>query len=142
MQVSKLMTRQVELVAPDATLAELARRMRDEHVGALPVAENDRMIGMVTDRDIVVRGLADGADPAGTTAREVMSARMLYCYEDQEADEVARNMGEMHVRRLAVLNREDRLVGMVSLGDISAMGPADKAGEALHEIALSPPEPA
>lgn len=142
MQVSEIMTKGVKVVTPDTRIPEIARRMRDEHVGALPVLDNDRLIGVVTDRDIVVRGLADGRDTAGISARELMSEGVHYCYENQGTREVAATMAESGVRRLAVLNRDNQLVGLVSLGDLCLNGAAAEAGEALGEIAAAPPEPA
>ncbi len=134
MQVKEIMSKEVDWIAPNVSIREAARRMRDEDIGALPVGENDQLIGMVTDRDIVIRVLPNGKDPDGATAREAMSNRLLYCFEDQEAEDVAVNMGENQVRRLPVLSRDKRLVGMVSLGDIAEKASEKAAGEALGEI--------
>jgi CBS domain-containing protein len=134
MLVSEVMTRDVEFVALDATLQNIARKMRDRDIGALPVGDHDRFVGMVTDRDIVVNGLAEDVDPTRTTAREVMSPRMLYCYEDQSLEEVLANMGDVQVRRLPVVSRHKKLVGIVSLGDLAKLGPSARTGDALKEI--------
>jgi CBS domain-containing protein len=134
MLISEVMTRDVELVAPDTDLSSVACRMRDRDIGVLPVGDNDRLVGMVTDRDIVVNAIAAGLDPARTTAREVMSPKVLYCFEDQSVDEVLANMGAEQVRRLPVVNRHKKLVGIVSLGDLAKSGPNGKSGEALKEI--------
>jgi CBS domain-containing protein len=139
MKISEIMTPEVELVAPDTKLSEIARKMRDDDVGSIPVAENDRLVGMVTDRDLVIRGLAQGRDPANMSAREVMSNPIYYCYDDQTIEEVLDNMGDVHVRRLAVIDRDKHLVGIVSLGDLSRAGPVQQAGEAMKSIAESPP---
>ncbi|MFP3944372.1 MAG: CBS domain-containing protein [Alphaproteobacteria bacterium] len=135
MQVREIMTRDVDWVAPDTTVQDAARRMRDENIGALPVGENDKLIGMVTDRDIVVRLLPEGRDISSATVKDAMSDKLLYCFDDQNIEEVADNMGEHHVRRLPVVNREKRLVGMISLGDIARSGAEQPAGHALGEAA-------
>ncbi|MGH8615894.1 MAG: CBS domain-containing protein [Gammaproteobacteria bacterium] len=133
MQIKDIMTPDVDLIDPEATVQAVAQKMRDDDVGAVPVAENDRLVGMVTDRDIVLRAVAEG-DIGRATARQVMSPKILYCFDDQSPDEVLRNMSKNQVRRLPVLNRAKRLVGMVSLGDVAAHAPAELAGEALRGI--------
>ena len=130
MKVSDVMTRDVRIASPDATLQQAADTMARLDTGALPVGENDRLIGMITDRDIAVRGVAKGWGP-DTTVRAVMTEDVRYCFEDQDIAEVARNMGDSQVRRLPVLDRDKRLVGILSLGDIA--GTAD-AAQALHQI--------
>ena len=119
MIVKKCMTKKVELGNPNMTLFEAAQKMRDGDYGILPIGENDRLIGIITDRDIAVRGVAEGYDPKKINVRDVMSERVLYCYEDQSLDEVAQNLGENRIRRLPVLNRQKRLVGILSLGDLA-----------------------
>lgn len=133
MKVREVMTDKVTWVGPDATVPEIARHMRDEDIGSVPIAENDHLVGMVTDRDIVVRAIADGGRVETTTARQVMSPRILYCFDDQPVGEVLKNMGDMQVRRLPVMNRDKRLVGLVSLGDLSRASQKQAAG-ALREI--------
>jgi CBS domain-containing protein len=137
MKIKDVMTHDVSFVAPDAPIVEIAQRMRDEDIGAIPVTENDRIIGMVTDRDIVVRGIASGSMETAT-ARSVMSPRVLYCYEDQSVNEILENMGEQQVRRMPVVNRDKRLVGVVSIGDLSQASQR-KAGESLKEISQPVP---
>jgi CBS domain-containing protein len=107
--------------------------MVDVDAGILPVGENDRLVGMITDRDIAVRGIAEGKGPKAKV-RDVMTAEVKYCFEDEEADDVLRNMGEIKVRRLPVLNREKRLVGIVSLSDLPYGGDKPKAADAFHRI--------
>ncbi|WP_202396954.1 CBS domain-containing protein [Teichococcus coralli] len=127
------MTRTVRLAGPDDTLQQAARSMAECDAGALPVTDGERLLGMVTDRDIVLRGVAEGKGP-DTRLREVMTPEVKYCFEDEDLDHVARNMGEQRLRRLPVLNREKRLVGILSLGDI-ALGVAPMpAGAALAGI--------
>src|SRR5215475_11979939 len=118
MQVQEIMNSQVHLADPDMTICDAARCMRAENVGALPVRENDRLIGMVTDRDIVTRAIADERSPESTKVREVMSERIHYCFDNDDVQRAADVMAEHQVRRLPVLNRDKRLVGVVALADI------------------------
>jgi CBS domain-containing protein len=134
MKVRQVMTADVYTVRPEASIFDIAELMRDEDIGAVPVVEDNKLIGMVTDRDIVVRALADSKDPSSATARTVMSSSLLYCFDDQSVEEVLDNMGEQQVRRMPVVDRDKRLVGVVSIGDLSAAAPADRAGESLSQI--------
>ena len=136
MQIRQIMTRKVSVVRASADIAEVARKMRDEDIGSVPVVEDERLIGMVTDRDIVVRILADERDSHSITAREAMSPNVLYCFDDQPIEEVLANMGSMQVRRLPVVDRDKRLVGVVSLGDLSRAAMIE-AGDALEKISRS-----
>ena len=133
MQVQDIMTRDVSIVSPDATLEVAAIRMAQLDVGVLPVAENDRLVGMITDRDIVVRGIADGLGPSAKV-REVMTRDVKYCFADQEIDEIVENMADIQVRRLPVLDRDKQLVGILSLCDIATSDEIDQAAEALSGI--------
>jgi CBS domain-containing protein len=130
MQISEIMTRDPELIDPNASIREAAKRMRSENVGALPVGENDRLIGMVTDRDIVTRGVAEERMAGTTSVREVMSEKVFYCFEDNDLEAAAKCMADHQVRRLPVLNRDKRLVGIVSLADLA------RTGEEAEKIAL------
>lgn len=121
MRVKDYMTENVHLAAPAMTLLEAAEKMRDQNLGALPVGDGDRLVGMITDRDIVIRCVAEGSDPRGTLVREAMSKKILYCYEDCSLEEAARNFSENKIRRLPVLNRSKRMVGIFSLGDLAKM---------------------
>jgi CBS domain-containing protein len=118
MLVREIMTPDVELAAPDDTIQTAAKLMADSNAGALPVGENDRLVGMVTDRDIAVRAVAQGKAPDRCRVREVMSQKILYVFEDDTAEDAARQMRELEVRRLPVMNRQKRLVGIVSLTDL------------------------
>ena len=118
MKVSDIMTRNVTLLTPDQTICVAASLMAEIDAGALPVGENDRLVGMITDRDIVVRAVAHGRT-AATKVGAVMSTEVLYCFDTDDIDDVARNMGDSQVRRLPVVNRDKRLVGIVSLGDLA-----------------------
>ncbi|WP_406698935.1 CBS domain-containing protein [Singulisphaera sp. Ch08] len=137
MQVKDIMTPNAECIRPNDTLQDAAKRMRDLDVGPLPVCgDNDRLSGMITDRDIVIRAIADGKDPKTTTVREAMSeTKIIYCFEDQDVDEAARTMQERQVRRLVVLNRAKRMVGIISLGDLATETvDRERSGEVLHDI--------
>lgn len=135
MKVSDCMTRDVRVAAPTQSLREAASLMAELDVGILPVGDNDRLVGMITDRDIAVRGVACGRGPDATVS-EVMTDTVKYCFADQSIEEVSRNMGDIQVRRLPVVDREKRLVGIISLSDIAnGEGATDEAGEALRDIA-------
>lgn len=127
------MTRDVRFAGPEATLKEAAEAMARLDIGLLPVAEGDRLVGMISDRDIAVRGVAAGMS-AETPVRAIMSADVKYCFEDEDVVGVLANMGDIQVRRLPVLDREKRLVGIVSLGDLATNGDAAHAGKALGGI--------
>ena len=119
---------------PNASIEDAAKAMADCEVGALPVGENGKLIGMVTDRDLAVRGVAVGLDPRSTTVREVMSDHINYCYANDDVETVAANMAELQMRRLPVLDRGKRLVGVVSLGDIARAADTDVTGRALRQV--------
>jgi len=134
MQVKNAMTPDVELASPNQTIRQAALLMGECDCGVLPVADKDSLVGMITDRDIAIRGIAAGKGPK-TKVAEIMSQEVLYCFEDQELDEVAANLANIQVRRLPVLNREKRLVGILSLGDMACKADgADPAGDALKGI--------
>ena len=118
MRIEEVMTRNVHMANPSQTIREVARLMADIDAGALPVGQNDRLVGMITDRDIAVRAVAEGKGP-DTPVSDVMSPDICYCFEDQELDEVAANMADVKVRRLPVVSRDKRLVGIIALGDIA-----------------------
>ena len=133
MQVREAMSDDVGIANPNQSIRDAALLMAKIDAGSLPVGENDRLVGMITDRDIAVRAIALGKGP-DTPVRDVMSQEVKYCFEDDDVDEVAQNMADIKVRRLPVLNKSKRLVGIVSLGDLAiADGPAN-AGEALCGI--------
>jgi CBS domain-containing protein len=136
MKLKDIMTSKPECIRPDTTLQEAARKMRDLDVGPLPVCgDDDRLAGMITDRDITVRAVAEGKDPTTTRVREVMTQEIIYGFEDQDVEEAARIMKERQVRRLVVLNRDKRLVGIVSLGDLATeTGDREKSGEVLQDV--------
>lgn len=134
MKVTECMTREVRIIDPDETLADAARAMADIDAGILPVGKDNRLIGMVTDRDIAIRGLGQGRGPDAHVS-EVMSSEVLYCFAEDDTDDVLNNMAEIQVRRMPVLDRDKRLVGIVSITDLGTGGDEAHAGEALCEIA-------
>jgi CBS domain-containing protein len=128
------MSRDVRICDPGHTIRDCAKVMAEIDAGAMPVGENDRLVGMITDRDIAIRAVAQGKGP-DTPVREVMSTeQVLYCFEDEDLEHVAQNMGDTQVRRLPVVNREKRLVGIVSLGDIARKEDRKTAGKAVREV--------
>lgn len=133
-QLRDLMSRDVKVINPDMTIMQAAATMRDEGFGMMPVGENDRMIGTISDRDIAIRAVAEGKD-ASTKVRDVMSDGVAWAFEDESVDEAVKIMSERQVRRLPVVDREKRLVGIVSLGDFAVeRTEIQPAAEALAEI--------
>lgn len=133
-KIKDVMTKKCEWISPDTSVAEAARLMKEYDCGFLPVGENDKMIGMITDRDIAIRAVAEGKDVKSTNARDVMTKKTYYCYDDQAVDEVCSNMGEIKVKRLPVVNRDKRLVGVVSFGDVAQAAAAEQVGECQQQI--------
>lgn len=133
MRVAEAMTRDVRIASPDQTICDAAGLMAQSDFGAIPVGENDRLVGMITDRDIAVRAVAAGKSP-DTPVREVMTKDVKYCFEDEDLEHVAKNMADIRVRRLPVVNRDKRLVGIVSLGDIALAEDKELAGEAVSGV--------
>ncbi|MCB1650493.1 MAG: CBS domain-containing protein [Alphaproteobacteria bacterium] len=130
------MTPQCQWIAPDKTANDAAKIMKEQDFGFLPVGENDRLIGMVTDRDIVMRTLAEARDPQATQVRDIMTPKTYYCYDDQNVEDVCNNMGEIQVRRLPVVNRDKRLVGIVSLGDLAQGASRANVGQTEQQITV------
>jgi len=129
------MTRGVKCISPDASVQEAARQMSECDVGALPVCEDDRLVGMITDRDLAVRGVSAACDASRTRVREQMTSGAIYCFEDQEIGDAARLMENYQIRRLVVLDHNQRLVGIVSLGDVALRTHNDAlSAEALKQI--------
>jgi CBS domain-containing protein len=136
MRVTDVMTRGAECIRPDATLQEAAERMKTLDIGALPVwCDKDRLLGMVTDRDITIRSVSEGHDPNADRVRDVMTPKVFCCYDDQLIAEAARQMEDNQVRRLVVLNRAKQLVGIVSLGDLAVeTGDDELVGNTLEAV--------
>jgi CBS domain-containing protein len=133
MKISEVMTKNVVLARPDQSIRDAARMMLDLDAGSLPIGENERLVGMVTDRDIAVRAVAQGKGP-DTAIRDVMTGEVKYCFDDEEIETVAHNMGDIKVRRLPVLDRDKRLVGIVTLGDVALGGDPDATDDALSGV--------
>jgi CBS domain-containing protein len=129
----------VVAVDPGEPIREIAKIMRDEDIGSVPVIEGERLIGMVTDRDLVCRGLADGLDIESVTARDVMTMPGLYCNDTGDVEDAVHLMEGQKVRRLPVVDSEQRVIGMLALGDISARAPRDLSGEALQAVSAHHP---
>lgn len=133
MQVSDAMTTDIKISNPGQSIRDAARTMAEIDAGALPVGENDRLVGMITDRDIAIRAVAAGKGP-DTPVREVMTQEVKYCFDDDDVEDVAQNMADVKVRRLPVLNKQKRIVGVLSLGDIALADGPKNAGSALCGI--------
>ncbi len=135
MQIKDIMTKDVMTIPQDASLKEAAMKMKDLNVGSIPVVDGKKVIGLLTDRDIVVRSTAAGHDPNEVTAKDVMTKTVMYCFSDQDVKDAAEMMGKKQIRRLPILDRDMQLVGIVSLGDISVDSKGDKlSAEALEKI--------
>ena len=133
MRVSEAMTREVRVANPTQTIRDVAKIMAEIDAGAVPVGANDRLVGMITDRDIAIRAVAEGKGP-DTPVRDIMSKDIKYCYDDEDLEHVAENMGDLQVRRLPVVNRDKRLVGIVALGDVARHEDHHTTGETTAEV--------
>ena len=135
MKLSEIMTREVVVMQPDDSLQSAAKKMRDRNIGFIPVCDGEDLIGVISDRDITIRALADGMDVSIMLGRDLMTAPAIYCFDDQDVGEAAKIMEENQIRRLVVLSRDDRrLVGVVSLGDLARSEPADRSGKVLQKV--------
>ena len=135
MKLREIMTRDVVVLQPDDSLRSAAKKMRDRNIGFLPVCDGENLIGVISDRDITIRALADGMDVNIMLGRDLMTSPPIFCFEDQDISEAAQIMEENQIRRLVVLSREDeRLVGVVSLGDIAKNASADRSGQVLQKV--------
>jgi CBS domain-containing protein len=136
MKVQEIMSRNVETVEPSTLTAKAAEKMRDMRIGFLVVLEDDRLEGVLTDRDITIRSVAEGRDPRASRVSDIMTPTVFSCYEDDDIERVGELMREKEVRRMVILDRQDKIVGVVSLGDIAkTIGETDLAGETLGDIA-------
>ena len=139
MKVKELMHEGVTWVEPGTSVSTIAEKMRSEDIGAIPVGENDRLIGMVTDRDIAVRAFASTHDPVKLTARDVMSEGMIFCRDTEEVDDAVRIMEQKKVRRLPVIDENKRMIGMLSLGDVASGAPQSLSGEVMKAVSAHHP---
>lgn len=133
MLVKEIMTPKIETILPTTTLREAAQKMRDLNLGSLPVAQDGKLIGMITDRDICCRGVADGFNPARVEVREIMSRNISFCFSDDTVTEAVRQMEERHIRRLAVLNHDKTVAGFLSVDDLAHYS-RQLAGEVLDTV--------
>lgn len=133
MKVKEVMHEGVKWAEPDTTLAEIARMMRDEDIGVIPISENDKLAGMITDRDITIRAVAENLDMQSATAKDIMTEEAIWSYEDADVDEVANLMKQKRIRRIPVVDRDKRLAGLVSVGDITSAS-EDMAGDTLKDL--------
>jgi CBS domain-containing protein len=135
MQIAEIMTQDPEVITSNFVLKDAALKMRELDVGMLPIGKDDRLVGMLTDRDITIRATAEGRDPTKTQVHEVMTQEVVYCFEDQDVSEAARLMQERQIRRLPILNPEKRLIGIVSLGDVAVhSGEKSVVAETIKEV--------
>lgn len=141
MQIKEIMTRDPVVARPDATLCEAARMMRELDSGVLPIGEDDRLLGILTDRDITIRATAEGKDPNATAVRDVMSSEVVSCYEDDDERDAAAKMEKHQLRRLMVLDRDQQLVGIVSLGDLAVYTTDDRLAGEVTEAVSEPAQP-
>lgn len=133
MKIAECMTRDVKMVRPETTIKDAAKMMTDNDVGSLPVSDGERLVGMVTDRDIVTRAVCEGKGP-DTNVREVMTNDVKYCFDDQDVGEIASNMADIQLHRLPVVNRDKRLVGIIALADVAVAANDQTAGQAVSGI--------
>lgn len=133
--LKEIMTPSVDVIAPNATVADAARKMKDLDVGAIPVCDGEKLLGMVTDRDLVVRVLALSRSPVEALVRDAMTPGLVYCFEDQDAEAAAELMAEKQIRRIPILSKSKKLVGIVSLGDLAIDGlEPHESGEVIHQV--------
>jgi CBS domain-containing protein len=135
MKVNEIMTTDFEKIDADSTLFDAAQKMKSFNIGFLPVHEGDKLIGLLTDRDIVIRGLAEGLDPRRTSVKDIVSSDIVYCFEDESVEDAARLMEDNQVRRLIVVGHDQKPIGIVSIGDIAVKsGQEQLAGEILERV--------
>jgi CBS domain-containing protein len=138
MKVKEIMSKKVTWVGPGLSLKDAAKKMRDHDIGCLPVGKDDRLVGMITDRDIACRAVAKGSDPAKTTIADAMSKGVTYCFDDQDVGEAAKLMETKQIHRLPVLNRSKRMVGILSVGDVSLHASHELTGEVVEAVSRHP----
>jgi CBS domain-containing protein len=138
MKVRDILTKDPEVVHPEAGISEAARKMKDHDIGMLPVCDGNRLVGSITDRDIAIRAVADKRDPSSTRVRDIMTAKVCYCFEDSDLEEAAQIMEEQQIRRLPVLNAQKRLIGIVSIGDLAVRSRDERLLEEVMERVCEP----
>ncbi|MEW6157645.1 MAG: CBS domain-containing protein [Verrucomicrobiota bacterium] len=138
MKVRDIVTNDPEVIHPEATICEAARKMKEHDIGMLPVCDGERLVGSLTDRDLTIRAIAEGADPFRTRVSEVMTKKVHWCYEDEDLESAAHTMEEAQIRRLPVMNRQKRLVGIISIGDLAVRSRDEKLLEEVMEEVCQP----
>jgi CBS domain-containing protein len=138
MKIKQIETREPEVISPEAMICEAAKKMEENDIGMLPVCDGERLVGAITDRDLVIRAMAKGYDPLNTKVRDVMTPGISYCFEEDKLEEVARVMEEKQIRRMPILNSDKRLVGIVSLGDFAVRSKERKLTEEVLECVSQP----
>jgi len=145
MKLKEIMTSEVEVIHPNDTLQTAARKMHDRDIGFLPVCDGDRLIGVLTDRDLITRALAEGTESKAMLGRDLVTSPAIYCFDDQNVDEAAKLMHDNQIRRLVILSRDKRMVGVISLGDLAMNIDDKKSGDVLQSVSeplsASRPEP-
>ena len=134
MKVRNAMHKNAEWVSPETPIVQVAKKMKELDIGSLPVGESDRLVGMITDRDIACRGFSDGGDVSRLTARDVMSKGIVYCTDSEDLEDAVRLMEEKKIRRLPVINGQKRMVGMLTLGDVSHAASHEMSGEVMAAV--------
>lgn len=141
MRANEIMTTDVKVIRPDSSIRDAATQMQQLNVGALPVCDGQRLVGMLTDRDIAIRAVAEGKDPGKTTARECMSPEIIYCFEDDDLEEARRTMEKNQIRRLPVISREKQLVGILAVGDLAIKTDETReVGQTVQKISEAAPD--
>lgn len=138
MKLSEIETKNPQVIGPDDMICQAANKMREIDVGMLPVCDGERLIGAITDRDLTIRAVAEGRDPLATKVREVMTHDICYCYEDDDVEEAAHLMEQKQIRRLPILNRDKKLVGIISLGDLALRYDDEELAEEVLESVSQP----
>ncbi|MCI0745908.1 MAG: CBS domain-containing protein [Verrucomicrobia subdivision 3 bacterium] len=138
MKVRDISTKDPRVINPDATICEAARIMKQCDIGMLPVCDRQRLVGSITDRDLAIRAIAEGCDPLATKVKDIMTPSVFWCFDDQDIEEAAKLMEEKQVRRLPIVNRQKRLVGIVSLGDMALRSQNDELTEEVLECVSQP----
>jgi len=134
MQVKKEMTANIEFVNPETSVKEVAQKMRDLDIGVLPICQNDKLLGIVTDRDITIRLTSEARDPNSTPVKDVMSSQVEWCFDDEDVNSCAKKMQAKQIRRLAVVNHDQKLVGILSIGDLAKRGSSKVACAILEKV--------
>jgi CBS domain-containing protein len=138
MKIRDMLTKDPQVIRPDAMICEAARMMKQHDIGMLPVCDGERLVGSITDRDLTVRAVADACDPLSTRVRDIMTPNVFWCYDDQDIQEAAQLMEEKQIRRLPIVNRDKRLVGIISLGDLALRTQNERLAEEVLECVSEP----